>query len=175
MNKCLSLLVVGDFNVWVDDSNNSDAQQLLHLMNSYGLIQNIKEPTQREGHTLNHVYSNPYQLESHHSVVTDIQGFTTDHYPILMQIPTSRVENLIKTIYCRKVKDIDLAGFREDLKNAIDAVQTEQNFAGHNTHFDQLAREVVDKHAPLVKWTRKTGSPEWLDSEYRKNRALRRK
>ena len=34
---------------------------------------------------------------------------------------------------------------------------------------------VVEKYAPLVSWKKKSGEPEWLDSEYRKNRALRRK
>ena len=40
---------------------------------------------------------------------------------------------------------------------------------------DRKSREVVDKHAPLVIWKQKVGTPSWLDSEYKKNRALRRK
>ena len=38
-------ILVGDFNVWVDDANNSDTKKMLKLMNAYGLSQIIKEPT----------------------------------------------------------------------------------------------------------------------------------
>ena len=33
----------------------------------------------------------------------------------------------------------------------------------------------MDKYAPMTSWTKKDNGPPWLDAEYKKNRALRRK
>jgi exonuclease III len=63
------LCVVGDFNVWVDVDGDKEAETMLELMSTYGLEQNVNGPTHREGHTLDQIYINPYQLDSHHSVI----------------------------------------------------------------------------------------------------------
>jgi hypothetical protein len=173
--KGAALLVVGDFNIWIEDAECKDAEQLLQLMNSFGLIQNIQDPTHRSGHTLDHVYSNPYQIETQQTVLNDKHGLTTDHLPIIVQIPAGNVEDRSKTIYCRKLKDIDLSSFRQDLTDAIKDINTDQEFSQYSRQYDEHARGVVEKHAPLVSWTRKTGYPAWMDIEYRKNRTLRRK
>ena len=74
------LLVVGDFNVWADVDGDKEAENLLDLMNAYGMMQQIHEPTHREGHTLDHVYVNPYQLNAQHTVINEPLDFTTDHF-----------------------------------------------------------------------------------------------
>ena len=93
MNIGRCLLIVGDFNVWADDQEDNDNVVLTDLMNSFGLIQKIGDPTQRSGHTLDHMYLNPYQLECPHCVTNENFGLTTDHYPIIVDIPSGRVED----------------------------------------------------------------------------------
>ena len=44
-DKCDILILVGDFNVWVDIKENANAIKLLNLMNGYGLSQLVLEPT----------------------------------------------------------------------------------------------------------------------------------
>ena len=39
------LLVVGDFNVWADVDSDNEVGILLDLMNAYGMMQTIQEPT----------------------------------------------------------------------------------------------------------------------------------
>ena len=48
-------------------------------------------------------------------------------------------------------------------------------FAEHTAELDRKSNEVIEKHAPVVKWKQKEGRPAWLDKEYEKSRALRRK
>ena len=110
------MLVVGDFNVWVDVDGDKDAERLLDIMSSFGLMQSIKEPTNRSGHTLDHLYTNPYQLNIQHTVVNDQLGLKTDHLPIQVQIPNSKAEPKIRTVQYRKMKDVDVGMFRNDLK-----------------------------------------------------------
>ena len=64
-----------------------------------GLQQSIDEPTHREGHTLDHVYFNPYQLSTNHSVINEPMGFTSDHYPIVVQIPRFGIIIIIIIIF----------------------------------------------------------------------------
>ena len=75
-----------------------------------------------------------------------------------------------------KLKDIELGSFKVNLHNAIDSIEAEgKSFAELNTTYNKIASSIVDKHAPKVSMKRKQGEPVWLDREYKKNRALRRK
>lgn len=53
------LLIVGDFNIYVDVAGNATARKFLSLFNSYGLTQNVHNPTHLDGHTLDLVISRP--------------------------------------------------------------------------------------------------------------------
>ena len=169
-------LVVGDFNVWVDSADDKEAEKLCQLMNEYGLTQMVKEATQRNGHTLDHIYLNEYQLESRHEVFNETMGLTTDHRPIIMHIPMGRPEGKTHTVSYRKLKDVDMTMFKDDLQSALNNIEsTQTNFVQHNTQYDYESRRVVEKYAPMKTWTKKEGQPVWLDQEYRKSRLLRRK
>ena len=61
-NTTEALLVVGDFNIWIDVESSRDAKKLSTLLSAYGLSQLIKEPTHKEGHTprVNILAGTPY-------------------------------------------------------------------------------------------------------------------
>ena len=77
-DKCDILVLVGDFNVWVDIKENADSIKLINLMNGYGLSQLVIEPTHIGGHTLDHVYNNQFQMELKHEVIDDRLNISTD-------------------------------------------------------------------------------------------------
>ena len=62
-----ALMLVGDFNVWVDIEDDEKGKQLLTLMQSYGMNQLIREQTHRGGHTLDQLYVNEFQLQVKYS------------------------------------------------------------------------------------------------------------
>ena len=64
----------------------------------------------------------------------------------------------------------DLQDAYEPISNAVD-VKFSKMFA----QYDELSRAVMDKHAPVVSRKRKTCEASWIDQEYKKQRALRRK
>ena len=45
------LLIVGEFNIHVDSSNN-ESKGFLHILNTNGLTQHVTSPTHQKGHTL---------------------------------------------------------------------------------------------------------------------------
>ena len=170
------LLVVGDFNVWADEIKGKDTVELYDLMNAYGLVQMVEGPTQRNGHTLDHVYANPYQMETDYEIINEQINFTTDHLPIMLKIPTGNVANETQTVSYRRLKDVDMLRFRHDLQTAVNEIDSAQtNFAEHIHLFDQSTRAIVENHAPVISKKLRNKTPMWLDVEYKRNRSLRRK
>ena len=176
MNRGQILLVVGDFNVWVDVEDNPEASKLTTLMNACGLNQMVHEPTHRGGHTLDHVYVNEYELEIQHQIVSETVDFVTDHYPIKINIPSPCTQNEDKYISFRKLKNVDIHLFREDLKKAYEEMDIEnENFKNCYMRYHESSQNVVDKHSPMITRRVRTADAPWMDTEYRVNRAKRRK
>ena len=42
------LIIVGDFNLWIDVEGDADAEKVVSLMNAYGLSQLVDKQTHRE-------------------------------------------------------------------------------------------------------------------------------
>ena len=103
-----TLLVVGDFNVWMDVKDDKHTRELTTLMNAFGLNQVVQESTHRSGHTLDHIYTNEYQLELEHRVISETMGLTTDHFPVIIEIPSANTQDTTQTIFYRKIKDMDI-------------------------------------------------------------------
>ena len=149
---------------------------LLSLMNAYGLSQLITEPTHRNGHTLDHLYVNQFQIKTNHEVMgeTDV----SDHYPIIITMPTFQHQQKKQEISCRNTKDMDIENVLSDFKKAFDEISqsTDLGFKDNYMRYESLTRGIVDKHAPLVSRTIKTNNdPRWMDAEFKRNRAMRRK
>ena len=66
--------------------------------------------------------------------------------------------------------------FKRDLKRELETIELNNaSFADHNKQFEGVSQMVVEKHAPMVVFHKKEGEPDWLDLEYRRNGAKRRK
>ena len=138
MDKALNqgevLLVVGDFNVWMEVANDPDTIRLGTLMNACGLTQVVHEPTHREGHTLDHIYVNEYQMEIEHSVIPETLGLTTDHFPLTIKIPSPKVHEETRLISFRRLKDIDLDKFKLDLGESFKSIDFSNSDFRHMTY-----------------------------------------
>ena len=110
MLKGDSMLIIGDLNLWVDDDKDKEARQFLALMSSYGLNQVVKEPTHRCGHTLDQIYYNEFQLHLSYEVVRDVSGVSSDHSPLVIQIPLINTVDMTKQFFYRNIKGIDSEG-----------------------------------------------------------------
>ena len=78
-------------------------------------------------------------------------GLTSDHFPICIQIPNLSVDDRTQTINYRKLKDIDLGGFRKELQSEINKINTEEmSFADHMVKLDEITVKLMNKYAPMV-------------------------
>ena len=71
-------IVVGDFNTWVEEEGNKDANMILTLMSAYGMSQIVQGPTHR------------------------------NHFPCLLQIPFGREKETFEMKEVRPLKKIDI-------------------------------------------------------------------
>ena len=171
------LIVVGDFNVWIEVEGDPDAKKLRTLMNAYGLTQIIQEATNRSGHTLDHVNINDSQFTGKYSVHDGTYGITTDHYPCSIELPFNQEVEESQTIVTRQLGKIDQEKFKGDVQELVDKlIGTEDDFETTYNNYKTSAQAILNEHAPEVtKKVNKKKGPQWIDEEYRIARAKRRK
>ena len=175
-NKAEMLIIVGDFNVWVDVKNNKNAKNLMTLMNAFGLDQLVNVPTHNAGHTLDHVYVNMKQLNITIEVLEDKLDISTDHNPIMLKLPPlSKVG--YEFISFRKIKEINIPRFKEEFEGIIERLDCSNNdFASNIKTLLRSSHELIDKHAPVItKKLKLNRKPPWVDEEFMRSRSKRRK
>ena len=117
------LVIAGDFNFHVDDLNHRDALKFTDLLESVNLIQHVKSPTHRQGHTLDLIITRKEE-----DMIADVQVLVdvyTDHRVICCKInhPKPPPAKILKTY--RPTKSLDVTKLQRDMAEAfsqIDAI-----------------------------------------------------
>ena len=79
-----NLVILGDFNVAVQDLNNPDSLAFYDTMEALGLVQHIDKPTHQLGNTLDHIYTESLdQLGIQHAF---IGSYISDHRLVGIEI-----------------------------------------------------------------------------------------
>ena len=172
-----SLIIVGDFNVHFEKVDLHDTVLLTDLMSSFGLSQLIIGPTHKHGHTLDLIFLNTFEMTSSTSIPIDFD--IGDHFMVNLTLKTlydCNKQSCRKTISYRNLRGINLEEFSADLCLQLDGLNENNDFLTLYNQFSHITHESLDRHAPLKTKTlvNKKEVP-WQDSEYRKERALRRK
>ena len=175
------LLLTGDFNVQFEKSNSKQVRDLIDLTSSFGLEQFVCGPSHKFGHTIDLLFAN--RLDFDMGDIEPINYNLGDHFAIFFDLP-----NIAKTdipekreIKYRDVKTLDIPGLASSLSTSLqsafrDKIDTSSFHELLNIYNETVSTE-FNNHAP---WKTKTltpsaESPPWLDSEYKANRAARRR
>ena len=128
------------------------------------------------GHTLDHVYANEAQIELK-TWVADGLGISTDHLPIISEIPAMCTEQQYETVTFRKMKDVDVDAFKTEIKEVQErSFSAENNFEQNYINYRAASEAVLEKYYPLItKKVIRKENVKWMDEEYRKSRTERRK
>lgn len=172
-----SFIIVGDFNVHFEKSESRNTVLLSDLMSSFGLSQLTNGPTHQLGHTLDLVFLNTFEIQA--STSSPIDYNIGDHFPVnltLTNLQNSTAQRSSKIISYRNLRGINLEEFSSDLCSQFNNLNDHVDFPTQYSQFSRITHETLDRHAPLKTKTllNKKDVP-WQDSEYRKERALRRK
>ena len=176
-NNTHSLILLGDFNVHFDNAESRDTVLLSDLTSSFGLSQLISSPTHKLGHTLDLVFLNSFEIQTSSIPPSDLA--VGDHFPIQVSL-----NHVCKPAVCpkkrisyRNLSGINLVEFSHDLQSQLHNLDLNtSDFPSQYAKFSQITNATLEHHAPLItKTIQPRNEVPWIDSEYRKERALRRK
>ena len=101
------LIILGDFNLHVNDRENSSGSRFLDLLESVGLVNHINVPTHNKGNTLDLIITRKdCDFEVHDARAS---FFISDHSFVSVKTKSYCSKSIKKTFVFRKIKDIDIA------------------------------------------------------------------
>ena len=147
--SCDRLFVVGDLNVHFDKPTDPSTSALNVVIDNLSLHQLVNVPTHRRGHILDWLITNRAtdvldltvtdMLLSHHFVIT---------FDLLLRKPVGEKRKIIS----RNIGAIDMRDFRTDIPNLLGSA-TQSDSTDPLGVYNTCSRQLLDRHAPLVKRT----------------------
>ena len=168
------LIIGGDFNIHVEDPNDSESKKFLSLIESMSLKNNIWTPTHTSGHVLDLLITR----KNDNLLLRDpeIRYFISDHAFIRVSTVFPKPEVQVKKISFRKIKDINIDNFKADILSSEIMCMKEMSVHQKARLYDTVLSNIIDEHAPvIVKEIKvKEGSP-WYSQNLRKLKKEKRK
>ncbi len=141
------LLILGDFNIHVDDNACSIDRKFLATLDSFGLVQHVSTPTHVSGRLLDLVLSRLADNFVMHCYTSDL---ISDHFAVHTLVKVHRLVRPQKTVVLRRLKSIDREAFVSDLLASSIFTDPENDTASLLAQYNTDVRAVLDKHAPLI-------------------------
>ena len=140
------LLIVGDFNLHVDDVDNLQAKRLMDILESYNLRQHVTEVTHISGHTLDLVI-----IKSNDAFLSGVSTFDpviSDHSAVNINLLLQKPQFKKKTITYRKLHSIDYNTFCNDITDSPLSMEPSSDLDVLVDQYDNVLRSLLDRHAP---------------------------
>ena len=177
-----SYLICGDFNVHMNRRDESATIKFLDLLDEFDLYCSVPlVPTHREGNTIDLALSDSDLLVHITNLSVESHMKMSDHYPIVFNVDLrSSVVNddYNKQRMVRNYRDIDAEQFKLDLVTTTSSnmMPTPDTFEDAIQLYNSSLQQCLDKHAPLtISKVIRRDRPPWMDDEYVRERAKRRK
>jgi hypothetical protein len=174
------LLLLGDFNIHYDCPGKSDVSHVADTLASSGLLQHVKGPTHKHGHTLDLVITR----DNENILCTLRTGseLISDHAVISCLVDICKPTTSRVTSTTRNYQKFDDAAFSADLSQNLELlhVSATDDINIVVNEFDAAVTCALDVHAPLSTRTRSMKHrPKWynntIDDARRERRRCERK
>jgi len=167
------LILLGDFNIHVDNSEDTYAKQFLDIVKSFDLVQHVTEPTHKRGHILDLVITR--SSDKFANIFID-EPEISDHNSVAFVLDQSKPPLPSKVITYRKTKAIDREKFRDDIKDSFHSLKEYDNVDELADSYNSILNKLLEKHAP-VKSKKVTIHPKapWYTSEINEAKKTKRK
>ena len=109
------LVILGDYNVHVDSSRDSESAQLSTLFESFGLVQHVQCSTHISGHTLDLIITRAIDDSIDECEVGDFISYHNSSHTLLK---STKPHPIKKKITYRKSKEIDKEKFVDDIQSS---------------------------------------------------------
>ena len=168
----VDLIFVGDFNMHVDELNDSNALHFLKLLNLFKLCQHVSLPTHNSGHILNLIITNA--SSNLNICIYVLDTYISDYKTVCVDIDLPKPAVNKVTFSCRPINKINFTDFNQDISNAFSNID---NFDLDSLidYFNSNMSLILDKYAPRKTVTVKPRtSNSWFTSNLRSERGIRR-
>ena len=177
-------VIAGDFNIHVNDNQDSNASTFKTLLFENNFTMFASDfPTRRFGNTLDFIItpdsfcSRLNSIKVDDSIPTDI----SDHFPVFFSIVDSCRSSIapqLRSRSYRHIRSVDSVLLSSALEDALSPLLTKDyvHFVDYLSDFRQCSKDVLDDLAPVVtKVSQKHKDPEWMDAEYIHERSVRKR
>lgn len=108
------IIILGDFNIHVDNASDSDAQNLISLLEAFDFTQHVSGPTHNKGHTLDLVISKGLNI----SVPCVVDVAISDHCCIFFDVSAFPVQQKVtRTVRKRIITNVTIETFMNTVNN----------------------------------------------------------
>ena len=142
------LLILGDFNIHMDEPTSTDTATFTDLLNTFNWHQLVNDTTHTSGHIIDLcIKSTEAQIQISNPVV---DYFISDHAFISFNIKIPRPPIHKSLIKYRAISRINDNSFRQDLISLVNDLKSSeiQDVTRLATNYDSKMTALLDKHAP---------------------------
>ena len=144
------IILMGDFNIHVENQNDTFVEEFLDLMKSMGFDQIVHTPTHKLGGTLDLIFVRDLKIVKNIMVYNELNDFVlSDHFLIEMSVnctPKRKIERFERTF--RSISTIDINQFSQELNNSLVA-GFEMPMEDQVRHMFSTTHKLLDKYAPV--------------------------
>jgi hypothetical protein len=141
---------MGDFNTPMDNPSHPSTKKFMDTLYSFGLIQHVRQPTHKSGHTLDLLITRQSEALSDVSVYDTL---ISDHAAVLFKLKSKRPPLPKKELEYGKLKRIDMDKFAQDIRSSSLFSSTYTDVNQFAEAYNQVLSELLEKHAPLQQKT----------------------
>ena len=144
------IVLMGDFNIHVENKNDAFAEEFIDLMKSMDFNQIVLSPTHIAGGTLDLIFIQDLATVQDLTIYNELNDVVmSDHYLIEMSLkcaPKQKIERIQQTF--RSISNINIDQFSEELNQNLSAA-TELPLEEHVRYLFSTTQSLVNKYAPL--------------------------
>ncbi|XP_070550950.1 uncharacterized protein [Ptychodera flava] len=144
-----NLIIVGDFNIHVDDLRDRDALKFVDCLNSFGLEQHVQFSTHDKGHTLDLIITR--SSDTFISTITNDWLLPSDHASLHFNIMSNAPPPSTIMRTSRRLRNVNLDNLKEMLSSSLSILPSDDKSATHMAeNYNDLLRAAIDNLAPPV-------------------------
>ena len=146
------IVILGDFNLHLDDKTDYYSTQFLKCLQSFGFKQHVSMPTHTSGHILDLIITRKGDK------ISDVSRprasyFISDHCFASCYIQQCRPPLTVKTIKMRNWKSVSKDTLQNDFLDLQRLVERSSNVDELVSEFNKATSNIISRHAPLKEKT----------------------
>ena len=164
-----NLVLLGDFNIHIQDTESADSTAYNDMMEALGLMQHIEKPTHRLGNTLDLIYTE--SLDRVRVIHSFIGNFISDHRIIGIELKIKKQLEKHQSTMHRNYRDFNLNNFSQVFNN--NKILDQPSLDKAVQVFNKEMERTLDKIAPKEeKKEHKRQNKQWFTNQLLEQRKI---